>query len=71
MAKSKMLTKRNFNIFTFVSIVIIAVLLILMLANSIPVEWFTVILGFCIFLFVVRIVLRIYFSIRDKKESGG
>jgi len=70
-AESKFLTKRNFNIFTYVSIGIIVILLVLMLTKSIPVFWFKIFLGFSIFLFIVRIILRIYFSIQDKKEVGG
>ena len=69
--ESKFLTKRNFNVFTYVSITIIAILLVLMLTVSIPVFWVKIFLGFSIFLFIVRIILRIYFSIQDKKEVGG
>ena len=70
-SESKILTKRNFNIFTYVSIVIIIVLLLLILAKSVSLFWVKIFLGVSIFLFIVRIVLRIYFSHQDKKELGG
>lgn len=69
--ESKFLTKRNFNVFTYISIIIIVVLLVLMPTESIPILWVKIFLGFSIFLFIVRIILKIYFSTQDKKDLGG
>jgi NhaP-type Na+/H+ or K+/H+ antiporter len=65
----KILTRKNFNIYTYTAISIIIVLLALMVTKILPVEYFVPVLVVSILLFIIRLFLRIYLSIQDKKEQ--
>jgi len=65
----KILTRKNFNIYTYISLSIIILLLALMLTRTLPVEYYVPVLIVSLVLFVIRLVLRIYLSVQDKKEQ--
>ena len=67
-AITKILTKQNFNLFTYFSIAVVTVFLILMLTKVLPVKSFKFVIGISVFLFIIRIILRIYFTIQERKE---
>ena len=63
------MTVRTFNIYSYGALIIVAILLLLMVTKAVPTEWNFYLLGVSILLFIVRIVLRIYFSAQQKKSS--
>jgi len=65
----KILTRKNFNIYTYISLSIIILLLALMVTRTLPVEYYVPVLIVSLVLFVIRLVLRIYLSVQDKKEQ--
>ena len=65
----KILTRKNFNIYTYISLSTIILLLALMLTRTLPVEYYVPVLIVSLVLFVIRLVLRIYLSVQDKKEQ--
>ena len=62
--------RKNFEIFSYVSIGIVGVFLVLMIFKVIPKEWFIPVLIFSLILMVIRFSLRIYFAIQDKKKEN-
>lgn len=56
-----------YKYFNYGSIILIAVLLLLMLAEIVPKESFVDLLLFAIFLLILRVVFRVYFLIKYKK----
>ncbi|MEO8398460.1 MAG: hypothetical protein ABI550_01455 [Ignavibacteriaceae bacterium] len=63
--------RKKFEIYSYVSIGIVAVLLVLMIFKLVPNAWFIYILGFSIILMVIRFSLRIYYGIQDRKNKMG
>lgn len=63
------MNKKSFQIFNYGSLGVIAIFLALMLLKAVPFEWFQILLIISIFLFVLRIVLRIYYTIQSKKVT--
>ena len=59
--------RKNFEIFSYATIGLVFILLILMLTKTIPVEWYYYVLGFSILLLVIRLIFRIYFAVQDRK----
>ncbi len=58
----KILTRKNFNIYTYTAISIIIVLLALMVTKILPVEYFVPVLVVSILLFIIRIILKNLFE---------
>jgi len=68
-SSGKILTRKNFNIYTYISLSIIILLLALMVTRTLPVEYYVPVLIVSLVLFIIRLVLRIYLSVQDKKEQ--
>jgi len=62
------LNKKVYDIFNYGSLFVVFVLLILMLTEAVPRQWFIYIASFAIVLLIVRIFLRIKISIQNKKN---
>jgi cell division protein FtsW (lipid II flippase) len=63
------LNKKYYDIFNYGSIAIVFIVLILMLAKAVPVEWFVPLAAFAIVLLIIRIFLRIYISVQNRKKK--
>jgi len=64
------LFKKYYNIFNYGSLIIVLILLILMLTKLVPVTWYIYFVSFGILLLVIRIILRIYITVKygNKKK---
>jgi uncharacterized membrane protein len=63
-----MISQKQFEIFSYFAIGIVAVLLILMFIQVIPVSWYITVLVFSLVLIGLRFALRFYFIIQSKKN---
>ncbi len=59
--------RKKFEYFSYAAVGLVFVLLILMLTQTIPTEWYYYVLGFSIILLLVRLIFRIYFAVQDRK----
>lgn len=59
-----------YKYFNYGSIALIAVLLLLMLTETVPKESFFGILVFAIVVLLLRVLFRVYFVIKSKKDKG-
>jgi len=62
------LNKKVYDIFNYGSLIVVFGLLILMLTEAVPRDWFVPIAAFAIVLLIVRIFLRIRISLQNKKN---
>ena len=62
------MNKKYYDIFNYGSLIVVFGLLILMLTEAVPREWFVPIAAFAIVLLIIRIFLRIKISIQEKKK---
>jgi hypothetical protein len=62
------MTVRTFNIYSYSALAVAAILLIIVALKAVP-QLDVYLLSISILIFIVRIVLRIYFSIQQKKSS--
>ena len=67
----KMISRRAFNWITYISLVVIFLLLIGMLTRVIPREYYIYALTVAILLFALRIVLRVQFFIQERRGRYG
>lgn len=58
-----------YKYFNYGSIAVIAILLLLMLTDSVPKESFFGLLIFAIVLLLLRVIFRVFFAIKYKKEK--
>lgn len=58
-----------YKYFNYGSIALIALLLILMLTETVPKESFFLILVFAIAVLLLRVILRVYFVVKSKKGN--
>jgi hypothetical protein len=58
-----------YKYFNYGTIVIVAILLVLILADLIPKDFYIPLLIFTIAIFILRIVARIYVTVQSKKQS--
>lgn len=56
-----------YKYFNYGSIAVIAVMLLLMVTNSVPTELFRSMLFFAIGILLLRVIFRIYFVVKSKK----
>lgn len=56
-----------YKYFNYGSIAVIAVMLLLMVTNSVPAELFKSMLFFAIGILALRVIFRIYFVVKSKK----
>lgn len=66
-----MISRRAFNWITYISLVVIFLLLIGMLTRVIPREYYIYALTVAILLFALRIVLRVQFLIQERRGRYG
>jgi len=59
--------QKKFEIFSYISIGFVAIVLVLMYTEVIPLSWFIPILIFSLILLGIRFALRFYFIIKNKK----
>lgn len=64
-----LLNRKNFEIYNNVTLFLVALVLVLMILKVIPYGWFVPILAATVVLFLIRIILRIYFYLQDKKKK--
>jgi L-asparagine transporter-like permease len=62
------LNKKYYDIFNWGSLIVVFGLLIVMLTEAVPREWFVTIAVFAIVLLIVRIFLRIRIHSQNKKK---
>ncbi|RPI73910.1 MAG: hypothetical protein EHM47_05010 [Ignavibacteriales bacterium] len=62
------MNKKVYDIFNYGSLIVVFGLLILMLTEAVPRDWFVPIAAFAIVLLIVRIFLRIRISLQNKKN---
>lgn len=62
------MNKKFYDFFNYGSLIVVFILLILMLTESVPRNWFVPFASFAIVLLVIRIILRIYISIKNKNK---
>lgn len=60
--------QKKFEIFSYVSIGFVAIVLILMFAKVIPLSWYIPVLIFSLILLGIRFALRFYFIIKNRKN---
>lgn len=70
MSQETFLTK-YYKVFDYGSIGIIAVLIILVLFNVVPKDWFITLLIISLILLVVRIILKAYIIYKQKNQKNG
>jgi len=61
-----------YKYFNYGTIILVAILLVLVLANIVPKDMYIPVLVFTIVIFILRIVARVYYSmqIRKKNQEG-
>ena len=63
------MTEKSFNIFNYSSLAVVALLVVLMLTDAVPRESYLYLLVFAILLLIIRIILRINFIRKNKKQQ--
>jgi len=63
------LNKKTYDIINYGSLIVVFALLILMLTDAVPKEWFVPIAAFAIVLLIIRIFLRIKISLQNKNQK--
>ncbi|HEY4754638.1 MAG TPA: hypothetical protein VIH28_01155 [Ignavibacteriaceae bacterium] len=61
--------QKKFEIFSYVSIGFVAIVLVLMFAKVIPISWYIPILIFSLVLLGIRFALRFYFIFKNRKNK--
>ncbi len=61
--------QKKFEIFSYVSIGFVAIVLVLMFAKVIPISWYIPILIFSLVLLGIRFTLRFYFIFKNRKNK--
>lgn len=63
------MNKKTYDIINYGSLIVVFALLILMLTDAVPKEWFVPIAAFAIVLLIIRIFLRIKISLQNKNQK--
>jgi low temperature requirement protein LtrA len=58
-----------YKYFNYGTIILVAVLLILVLTNTVPKDFYVPILVFTIVIFILRIIARVYYSMQLRKKN--
>lgn len=61
--------QKKFEIFSYISIGFVAIVLVLMFAKLVPLSWYVPILVFSLILLGTRFALRFYFIIKNRKNK--
>ena len=61
--------QKKFEVFSYISIGFVAIVLVLMFAKVIPLSWYVPVLIFSLILLGIRFALRFYFIVKNKKNN--